>query len=69
VQAAALALVVGTHDEQRAVVALLDGDRLGDGVREGALGALDRDQLAVEGDLDAAGTGTGRRPIRDMRAS
>ncbi len=60
VQAAALALVVRTHDEQRAVVALLDGDGLGDGVREGALGALHRDVLAVEGDLDAARHGDGQ---------
>jgi len=53
VQFLGLALVVGAVDVQLAVVRLLDRDRLGDGVREFALGALDLDGLARDGDVDA----------------
>src|SRR6185369_2980012 len=53
VQRARVALVVGALDDDLALF-LGDRDRLGDSVREGALGALDGHLLAVEGDLDAA---------------
>src|SRR4029453_3702125 len=46
------ALVVGGVDARRAA-RLLDRDRLGDGVRELALGALDLDGPARDGDVDA----------------
>src|SRR3954452_1697540 len=60
VQAPALALVVGPVDLERAVLGALDRDRLRDGVGQGALGALHRHRLAVEGDLDAGRDGDGQ---------
>ncbi len=45
---------VGRPDDERAVL-LRDGDRLDDGVRQGALRPLHRDVPAVDGDLDPAG--------------
>ena len=54
-QRAATTLVVRTGDGEGAVVVLGDGDGLGDGQRQGALGALDRDVLAVDGDVDSRG--------------
>ena len=47
-----LALVIGAVDVQLAAV-LLDRDRVGDGVRELALGAFDLDGLTRDGDIDA----------------
>ena len=49
------ALVVGALHEEGALVALLDEDRRGDGVGQGALGALHVDRAAVDGDIDTAG--------------
>src|SRR5665811_2552840 len=45
--------VVGTLDLQRAVAVTLDGDGYGDLMSELTLGALDRDVLAINRDLDA----------------
>jgi hypothetical protein len=53
VERAVLALVVGALDHEPAVL-LAEGDGLGDGALEGALGTLDRDAVAVDLDLDAA---------------
>jgi hypothetical protein len=52
VQGTVLALVVGTLDLQRPVVLALDLDGLGDGVHQGALGALDGHLATVDLHLD-----------------
>ena len=52
------ARVVGALDLEDGV-ALLDGDRLGHDVAELALGALDLDGLALDGDVDPGGDGDG----------
>lgn len=65
VQGTVAALVVGPGDHDGGVF-LRDGDRRGDGVAEFALGSLDGDGLAVDGDGDAAGISIGFLPIRDM---
>jgi len=52
VQRAALPLVVGALDREHALVER-DRDRLVDLVAQGALRALDRDVLPVDGDVDA----------------
>ena len=68
VQGPVLPLVVGAfHHELVAVAA--DGDLAGQAALELALRALDRDVAAVDGHLDAAGTGMGDRPMRDMSVS
>ena len=50
--------VVGALDLEDGVT-LLDGDRLGHDVAELALGALDLDGLALDGDVDTRGDGDG----------
>jgi hypothetical protein len=60
VQRAVLALVVRTGDLQGPVVGAGDLDRLGDAVREGALGALHGDVTAVERHVHARGDGDGK---------
>src|SRR3954453_2724716 len=52
VQRLALTLVVGTGDLDHTVLATPDGDRSGDVVPQGALGALHRHQAFVDGDVD-----------------
>jgi hypothetical protein len=53
VQRLAEALVVGTGDLHRAVLAAADRDRLGDGVRQGALRPLDGYDAVLDGHVDA----------------
>jgi hypothetical protein len=57
VQRAAGPLVVRAGHLEGAVLGLGDHDRLSDGVGSCALGALDRDVLAVDGDVDAGRDG------------
>jgi hypothetical protein len=58
VQRARRARVVGALDLENTVIGL-DGDRLGNDVAELALGALDLDGLAIDGDVDTRGDGDG----------
>src|SRR5215470_19191572 len=55
VQGTRAALVVGPAHQQRAVLATLDGDRLGDPVRQRAPRAVDRHVGAIDVDVDADG--------------
>jgi hypothetical protein len=57
VQGTALALVVGPLHPQRPVVLTGHGDGGCDGVRQGSLGALDVDRLALDGDVHPGGHG------------
>jgi hypothetical protein len=59
VQRARGALVVGPRDLDGAAVTLADPDGLGDGESQLALGSLDGDRLAVDGDVDTGGHGDG----------
>jgi hypothetical protein len=59
VQRLALPLVVGPDDLDGPVVVAPDRDRLGDGVRQLALGALDRHVLTLDGDIDTGRDGDG----------
>src|SRR4051812_1103910 len=66
VQGPADSLVVGAPDVEDAGVTLLDDDRGGHGVAQGALGTLDRHHVAVDLDVHAGRTGTGSLPMRDI---
>jgi hypothetical protein len=55
VQGPGLALVVGAGDRDGPVLALLDGDRLGQLSAELALGALHGNRRAIDLDVDAGG--------------
>lgn len=59
VQGLVLTLVVGAGDVQNAILSLDDLDRRGNGVSEGALGALHLDRTAFDGDVHAGGNRDG----------
>ena len=77
VQRAALPLVVGAGDHDGAVLGTGDRDGLGDCQRQGALGPLDRDVLALDADIDTSGNqdrlltntrhGSSSFPLPDVR--